>query len=269
MARAGRAHAFEIARRRDGSRRRCTSPASMITPATSPCASRRSSRVEVVPGEHLEAVRGLRVLAGAAGDGHRRSPPGRRRWAPAPSTTGCCRTSRDSGPRTSGSMSPAGRGAGEPQRRLHRPRSPRSRSACARRTAPSRRRGAPPRPRPRSGRRTGCRASSCRCTASRTDGGAVAEDHRPHAEVVVDQPVAVDVEEVGALGALEHQRRRRDAEAEIAVDAAGDVLRASPIRRADSERLPRRSRGGLGGGEVTAALPLGSVRRKETSRHFL
>ena len=49
----------------------------------------------------------------------------------------------------------------------------------------------------------------------------VAEDHRPHAEVVVDQPVAIDVEQVGALPALDDERRRRDAEAEIAVDPAG------------------------------------------------
>jgi hypothetical protein len=52
-------------------------------------------------------------------------------------------------------------------------------------------------------------------------GRVVPEDHGPHAEIVVDQPVAVGVENVGALGVGHDKGRRRDAEAEVAADAPG------------------------------------------------
>ena len=54
-------------------------------------------------------------------------------------------------------------------------------------------------------------------------GGGVAEDHRAHAEVVVDQPVGIDIEQIGAIGMVEHQRGRRNAQAKVAADAAREV----------------------------------------------
>jgi hypothetical protein len=56
-------------------------------------------------------------------------------------------------------------------------------------------------------------------------GRCVAQDHWAHAQVVVDQAVAVGIEQEGALGPLEHQGRRGHAEAEIARHAAGEPLR--------------------------------------------
>ena len=52
----------------------------------------------------------------------------------------------------------------------------------------------------------------------------VAEDHRTHAEVVIDQAIAIDIMQIRAIPAFEYERRRRDVEAEIAVDASGDPL---------------------------------------------
>ena len=47
----------------------------------------------------------------------------------------------------------------------------------------------------------------------------VAEHQRPHAEIIVDQPVAVGVEHERSFGARDDQRRGRDAKTEIAADA--------------------------------------------------
>jgi len=52
----------------------------------------------------------------------------------------------------------------------------------------------------------------------------VTQDHSAHAAVIVDQLVAIDVEQIRPLAAREHQRPARHANAEIAVDAAGNVL---------------------------------------------
>ena len=219
VARAGLARAFEIAR--------CGMDRAGIAhggfhddAATSPLARRssRRSRSFQTSTSIPSAASGSCPALPATGIGALLRPG---RVEPrAQSTTGCCRTSRDNGLRTSGSSggrSRRARGASRPAR----PPSPRSRSACARRRARTRRRGAPPRPRARPGRRTGCPIDLIpdRLTQRLR---AVAEDHRAHAEIVVDQPVAIDVEEVGPLGALEHERRRRDVEAEVAVDAAGN-----------------------------------------------
>ena len=38
-------------------------------------------------------------------------------------------------------------------------------------------------------------------------GRRVAEDHRAHAEVVVDQSIAIDVDQIRTVGVIEHQRR--------------------------------------------------------------
>ena len=56
---------------------------------------------------------------------------------------------------------------------------------------------------------------------------AVAEDHRAHAEIIVDQPVAIDVMKIGAFAALEDERRRRHAEAEVRRDPPGQKLRGT------------------------------------------
>jgi hypothetical protein len=52
--------------------------------------------------------------------------------------------------------------------------------------------------------------------------GIVPEDHRPHAEVIIDQPVAIDVVQVGPFSAADDQRRGRDSQSKIAADAAGE-----------------------------------------------
>jgi hypothetical protein len=55
---------------------------------------------------------------------------------------------------------------------------------------------------------------------ARVDGGVVgADDQRPPGERVVEQPLAVDVEEVGAVGTFVVQRHRRG----MAPDSAGDA----------------------------------------------
>src|SRR5690606_22758072 len=48
------------------------------------------------------------------------------------------------------------------------------------------------------------------------------EDRRPHAERVVDEAVAVEIEEMRALAALEADRHRRAGEPDVRVDGAGD-----------------------------------------------
>ena len=64
----------------------------------------------------------------------------------------------------------------------------------------------------------------------RADGGdhvgrGVAEDHRAHGEVIVDQAVAVGVGQDGAFAAFQDEGGGGDAEAEIRGDAAGEVFR--------------------------------------------
>ena len=73
----------------------------------------------------------------------------------------------------------------------------------------------------------------------------VAQDDRAHGEVVVDQAVAVDVDQVGPFAPGEHQPRGRDPCAELAVDPACEI----PLRvrhrlaraREVTDRHPRSS----------------------------
>ena len=55
--------------------------------------------------------------------------------------------------------------------------------------------------------------------------GRVAQHHRAHAAIIIDQPVAVGIDQIRAFAALEHQRSARHADAEIAVDPACNMLR--------------------------------------------
>ena len=56
----------------------------------------------------------------------------------------------------------------------------------------------------------------------------MAEHGRAHAAVIIDDPVAVGIDQIGALAALEDERAGLHAQPEIAVHAAGDEAR---IRR--------------------------------------
>ena len=55
--------------------------------------------------------------------------------------------------------------------------------------------------------------------------GRMAQHHRAHAAIIVDQPVAVGIEQIGAFAAGKDQRPARHADAEIAVDPARDMVR--------------------------------------------
>ena len=57
-------------------------------------------------------------------------------------------------------------------------------------------------------------------------GGRVAQHHGAHAAIIIDQAVAIGVDQIGTLAALEHQRPARHADAEIAVDPSGNMLGA-------------------------------------------
>ena len=53
----------------------------------------------------------------------------------------------------------------------------------------------------------------------------MAEHRRAHAAVIIDDPVAVGIDQIGALAALEDERSGLHAQPEIAVHAAGDETR--------------------------------------------
>src|SRR5581483_10573975 len=55
-------------------------------------------------------------------------------------------------------------------------------------------------------------------------GRIVPQNHGPHAEVIVDEPITIDIDEICALAAIDDKRGRRDAQAKIAADTAGQVL---------------------------------------------
>ena len=58
--------------------------------------------------------------------------------------------------------------------------------------------------------------------------GRMAQYHRAHAAIIVDQPVAIGIDQIRALAALEHQRPARHADAKIAVDPAGNMFARFP-----------------------------------------
>ncbi len=175
--------------------------------------------LEIVPAEHLDAVGRLRVLAGAAGDRDRaflrprRVEAGRRRPQDVvePAVVMALELQDDA---------PARRGAGEADRRLHHLG---TRGAEADALGAGHDLADEPRRLRLDFALPGEENAPIDLPVDRGADRrrAVPEDHRAHAEVIVDQPVAVGVEEIGAFPALEDEGRRRDAEAEIAVDAAG------------------------------------------------
>ena len=88
----------------------------------------------------------------------------------------------------------------------------------------------------------------------------VPEDHRPHAEVVVDELGAISVEQIGTLAALDDEGGGRDAEAEIAADTAGEVARRTryrlpPLREPVHAHRPKHPTACSRGGKTPSTPP--------------
>ena len=107
-------------------------------------------------------------------------------------------------------------------------------------------------------------------------GRVVAQDHRAHGEVVVDQAVAVGVDQAGAFAAFQHQRGGGNAQAEVRGDTTGEVfggLGNAAAGFVEGQLVIGQGVATIGGGGHSVFLPAGggaggSCRGAAVSRHW-